>query len=202
MNQTSKRTQEDLLLPCARLYLVFFVFSFVGWIWETVHVSMLAGEPVDRGFLIGPICPIYGLTMVIAYLLIGMPQKPKGILKSTARYWYQYPLYCVAAITLPTLVELVVGFGFEKLFGVRLWDYSHYVATIDGQVIPLHFMGYIALPISLVWLVLIIVAMGFFFPVLLKLTEKVPPKVAKASAVMLGAIMAADIIASCIVTHI
>lgn len=77
---------------------------------------------------------------------------------------------------LPTLVELVVGCGCERLFDIRLWDYSHYVVTVEGEEIPLHFMGYIALPISLIWLVLIFVAMGFFFPVLLKLMERIPPK--------------------------
>ena len=196
MNTITKTERTYLLF--ARLFFVFLVFSFLGWIWEIIHVSMLAGELVDRGFLFGPVCPIYGLTMVIAYLLIGMPKKPKGILKSTAGKWYQYPLYAVAAITLPTLVELIVGYGCEKLFDIRLWDYSHYVTTINGQDIPLHFMGYIALPISLIWLVLIFVVMGFFFPALLKLTERIPPKATKITAILFGTIMAVDIIASCI----
>lgn len=190
--------KDDLFLLCARLYLVLLVFSFVGWIWEIIHVSMLAGELVDRGFLFGPVCPIYGLTMVIAYLLVGMPKKPKGILKFSQGKWYQYPLYAISAVILPTLVELIVGYGCEALFGIRLWDYSHYVLTVDGQEIPLHFMGYIAVPISLIWLVLIFVVMGFFFPALLKLTKKLPPRVTKIIAISLGAIMAVDVIASCI----
>jgi uncharacterized membrane protein len=200
MGVRTKREHTRLL--GARLYFILLIFAFVGWIWETVHVSMLAGKLVDRGFLFGPICPIYGLTMVIAYLLIGMPQKPKGILKSTEGKWYQYPLYGIAAIMLPTLVELVVGYGCERLFDIRLWDYSHYVVTVEGEEIPLHFMGYIALPISLIWLVLIFVAMGFFFPVLLKLMERISPKVTKIAATILGAIMAVDLIASCIVALI
>lgn len=196
MNTITKTERTYLLF--ARLFFVFLVFSFLGWIWEIIHVSMLAGELVDRGFLFGPICPIYGATMIIAYFLIGMPQKPKGILKATQGRWHQYPLYGIASIALPTLVELIVGYGCEKLFAIRLWDYSHYVATIDGKEIPLHFMGYIALPISLIWFVLIFVVMGFFFPFLLKLTEKIPPRTAKITAMVLGAIMAIDIIASCI----
>lgn len=197
-----RNKEEQPSLLSARLFLILLLFSFVGWIWETVHVSILAGKLVDRGFLFGPVCPIYGLTMVIAYLLIGMPKQPKGILKSTGGKWCQYPLYCLAAITLPTLVELVVGFGCETLFGIRLWDYSHYVIAVDGTDIPLHFMGYIALPISLTWLVLMIVVMGFFLPALLKLMEKFPPKLTKTVAVILGTMMAADTVVSCIVTHI
>lgn len=64
--------------------------------------------------------------------------------------------------------------------------------------ISLHFMGYIASPIPLVWLVLIFVVMGFLFPALLKLTAKIPPKTTKITAAVLGAIMIADIIASCV----
>jgi uncharacterized membrane protein len=190
--------KDHIILLCARLFLVVLTFSFVGWIWEVIHVSILARELVDRGFLFGPICPIYGLTMAAAYLLIGMPKKPKGILKFTTGKWYQLPLYSIAAIALPTLVELVVGYGCELLFDIRLWEYSHYVITVDGQDIPLHFMGYIALPISLIWLVLIFITMGFFFPAMLKLTEKIPPKMTKILAASLGAIMVVDTIASCI----
>jgi len=196
MNAKIKR--DNICLLGARLFFVMLVFSFVGWVWEVVHVSLLAGELVDRGFLFGPICPIYGLTMVIAYLLIGMPQKPKGILRFAAGKWYQYLLYGVAAIALPTLVELVVGYGCERLFAMRLWDYAHYVVTVNGREIPLHFMGYIALPISLIWLVLIFVVMGFCFPALLKLMEKIPSKATKIIAAVLGAIMIADVVASCI----
>jgi uncharacterized membrane protein len=192
------RTGENKRVFVERLYLVFLIFSFAGWVWEVIHVSMLAGELVDRGFLFGPICPIYGLTMVIAYFLIGMPKKPKGILKATEGKWYQYPLYGLAAIALPTLVELVVGYGSELLFNIRLWDYSHYVLDVNGQQIPLHFMGYIALPISLIWFVLIFAVMGFFFPALLKLTEKFPPKATMITAMVLGIVMAIDIVASCI----
>lgn len=196
MDAPTKR--DHTILLCARLFFVLLIFSFAGWIWEVIHVSILAGELVDRGFLFGPICPIYGLTMVIAYLLIGIPQKPNGILKFTVGKWYQYPLYGIAAIALPTLVELIVGYGCELLFSIRLWDYAHYVITFNGQEIPLHFMGYIALPISLIWFVLIFVVMGFCFPALLKLTAKIPPKVTKITAIILGAIMAADVIVSCI----
>ena len=124
---------DHTYLLASRLFLVSLIFSFAGWVWETIHVSMLAGKLVDRGFLFLPMCPIYGLTMVIAYLLIGIPRKPNGILKSTRGKWYQYPIYSVAAITLPTLVELIVGYGCERLFHIRLWDYAHYVISVNGR---------------------------------------------------------------------
>lgn len=189
---------DHTYLLASRLFLVSLIFSFAGWVWETIHVSMLAGKLVDRGFLFLPMCPIYGLTMVIAYLLIGIPRKPNGILKSTRGKWYQYPIYSVAAITLPTLVELIVGYGCERLFHIRLWDYAHYVISVNGRDIPLHFMGYIALPISLIWLVLIFLTMGYIFPALLGRLSSIPPKATKAIATIFGVLMSFDFIASCI----
>lgn len=196
MNAIIKR--EKTLLYLSRLFFVMLIFSFAGWIWEVIHVSILAGELVDRGFLFGPICPIYGLTMVAAYLLLGSPNKPRGILRFTRGRWFQYPLYTIAAIALPTLVELIVGMGCEFLFGIRLWDYAHYVIMIGGQEVALHYMGYIAVPISLIWLVLIYVTMGFVFPAFLGLTEKLQPKVAKILAAILAIVLGIDVVASCV----
>jgi uncharacterized membrane protein len=190
--------KENVFLYLSRLFFVMLIFSYAGWVWEVIHVSILAGELVDRGFLFGPVCPIYGLTMVAAYLLIGSPKEPNGILRFTRGKWYQYPLYTLAAIALPTLVELIVGYGCELLFGMRLWDYAHYVVMIDGKEVALHFLGYIALPISLIWLVLIYITMGLIFPALLKLMEKIQPKTAKVLTAILGSLMVIDVVASCI----
>lgn len=190
----SIKNEKTILL--ARLFFVCLIFSFAGFIWETVHVSLLAKELVDRSFLFGPICPIYGTTMVISYLLMGPPQAPKTFLKKTKGKWYQYLLYAIIAISLPTLVELVVGLGCEKLFNIRLWDYSHYVINLFDKEIPLHYKGYIALPISCIWLVLIFISMGFVFPMLLKLIEKIPLKKLKLFSIIFAVIMAVDIIVS------
>lgn len=191
-----KNIKNENTILLARLFFVCLIFSFAGFIWETVHVSLLAKELVDRSFLFGPICPIYGTTMVISYLLMGPPQAPKTFLKKTKGKWYQYLLYAIIAISLPTLVELVVGLGCEKLFNIRLWDYSHYVINFFDKEIPLHYKGYIALPISCIWLVLIFISMGFVFPMLLKLIEKIPLKKLKLFSMIFAVIMAVDIIAS------
>ena len=190
--------KEQAILFVARMCLVHLVFAFAGWIWETIHVSILAGGFVDRGFLLGPICPIYGLTIIIAYLAIGTPKKPRGLLSVAKNKWYKYPLYTIAAVALPTIAELIIGIGFDVIFGVRLWDYSHYSKTLFGTQIPLHFKGYIALPISLIWLALIFISMSFLVPCLLKLMEKIPPKPTKITALALASIMTLDIIISSI----
>ena len=192
--------REQVALLVSRLTLVCLIFAFAGWVWETIHVSILAGELVDRGFLFGPICPIYGLTMIVAYFALGTPKNPRGVLWFTSGKWYRYMIYAIASIILPTIIEFVVGLSFDAVFGIRLWDYSHYVITFFGTEIPLHFKGYIALPISLIWLVLLFVSMGFFFPLFLKLMEKIPPKVTKITALVLISIMAIDVIASSIVS--
>lgn len=64
-----------------KYFIIFLLISFIGWVWETIYVSILAGHLVDRGFLFLPICPIYGLTILCVYGLIGTPRKPMGLLK-------------------------------------------------------------------------------------------------------------------------
>lgn len=193
-----EKMKKEKILNLSRLFLMGIAFAFLGWVWETVHVSILAGELVDRGFLFGPICPIYGFTIIFAYLLLGSPKNPSGILKFTNGKWYKYIAYLVVAILLPTLVELVVGLGFEWLFKIRLWDYSHYVVNIFGREVPLHLKGYIALPISLIWLAMIFLLNALIIPLFKGLLEKIPPKPTKIVSLCILSIILIDTIASII----
>lgn len=53
-----------------RIILLFFCYSFIGWLWETIYCSIKAGHFVYRGFLVGPITPIYGFGILgVVYLL-------------------------------------------------------------------------------------------------------------------------------------
>lgn len=192
----------EKILSLSRLYLVFLLFSFVGWLWETIHVSFLAGCLVDRGFLLGPICPIYGFTIIIAYFTMGSITNPRGLLSIAKNKWYKYPLCIISAIAIPTLAELIIGIGFDVIFGIRLWDYSHYSVNIFGYQLPLHYKGYIALPISLIWLGLIFVSMSVIVPCLLKLIAKIPPKITKIIALSFAITMVIDIAISSILALI
>lgn len=125
--------------------LFFFWYCFLGWIWECSYVSTRQAwqnkkwKFINRGFLHGPVIPIYGFA-AITILLTTI-----GVRESTAA------VYVIGALT-ATLFELVTGTGMEHLFNVKYWDYSD---------MPLNYNGHICLFVSLLW--------GFFSVVLVKL---------------------------------
>ena len=178
---------KDKVLCISKLYLLFLVISFIGWLFETIQVSILADKLVDRGFLYLPICPIYGLTIIGIYLGVGMPHKPKGILKKIEKPIYRYLSYFLVSFAVPTIFEFFVGLFFDQVFNIMLWDYSH---------LSLNIGGYVCLWISLAWGVAIVFLMRFFFPWLKKWIFKIPKIESKSIALSLGVLMFVDIILS------
>lgn len=107
----------------------FYIYSFFGWIWETSYVSVCKKHFVNRGFLHGPVIPIYG-SGAIVMLFLALPVKDNLVLS-----------YFVGLIG-ATLLELFTGWAMEALFKVKYWDYS------DSRF---QFHGYICLSSSLFW---------------------------------------------------
>lgn len=115
--------------------LFFFWYCFLGWIWECCYVSTVHAVKekkfhfINRGFLHGPLIPIYGFAAV-------------AILLATIRLRdHTAAVYVMGALT-ATLFELVTGTLMERLFKVKYWDYSN---------VPLNYHGHIALPVSMFW---------------------------------------------------
>ncbi len=173
----------------ARYFLILLIFSFLGWAMETVHVSQLAGELVDRGFLTLPFCPIYGCCLMLLYFLLGTPKQTRGILKNVTKGPWRYGIYWVFAGLVPTVMELIVGAFFDQLFDIQLWSYAHQ---------PYNFMGYICLPMSLAWAFAITALMRFIYPLFQKLVGLLPDK----TALMTGGILAAAVAVDAIVNFI
>ncbi|MDT2672927.1 putative ABC transporter permease [Enterococcus dongliensis] len=109
--------------------LLFFCYSFIGWLWETVYCSIKARHFVYRGFLLGPITPIYGFGVV-------------GVLYLIEPYQQNIVLLFFLALILVTVLEYLTSFLLEKIFHLTLWDYKD---------VPLNINGRIAVPVSLFW---------------------------------------------------
>lgn len=107
----------------------FFIYSFLGWIWESAYVSVKKRKLVNRGFINGPLCTIYGAGAMFVYLLL-RPVQGNPVL-----------LY-VGGVVLATLLEYITGWLMEHIFHTRWWDYS-------SKKYNLH--GYICLSSSLAW---------------------------------------------------
>ena len=91
--------------------MTFLTYSFIGWLWESVFVRSRQGI-LYRGFLLGPYCPVYGFG-VVAVLIV--PSNAGTLLN----------LY-FNAVVIVTIVEFVTSWLLEKLFGMKLWDYTKF----------------------------------------------------------------------------
>lgn len=109
--------------------LLFFLYSVLGWVWESCYVSLKSRQWVNRGFLHGPWLPIYG-SGAIVILLLTLPARGRPALI--------FLLGMVGA----TVLEYVTGAVMERLFHMRYWDYSDK---------PLNVNGHICLPVSIAW---------------------------------------------------
>ena len=109
---------------------VLLIYALIGWVWETVTLSAMAGHYVKRGFLLLPFCMIYGLGANFILLLYRKLKKLNPAV---------FALVCAVIIT---GFELFTAFGLDFLFSTRLWSYETW---------PLNFNGYICLPVSIIW---------------------------------------------------
>ena len=160
-------------LPFRTTFLIFIIFSFIGWVSEVLYVGIFFEHRfVNRGFLHGPICPIYGLGGLSILLL---PQQ----LYST---WFQ--LFC-ASMLLGTIVEYLSSWILEKLFHTRWWDYSHYKFNIHGRVCLLN---------SLLFGALGLVIIHFIQPQVMKLLSLFSDTVLKVSAAVLALAFVTDLL--------
>ena len=151
----------------SKWFLFLVSISIVGWLWETIYVSILIKEYAHRGFLTLPICPIYGTGILLIYLTLGIPQRPKGMLKKMKNKYLNYILYFFLAGIIPSALELVVGYSYEKLSGKKLWTYEHH---------PYNLGGYISLQMVFIWAFVISLFMYFLFDKMKRWFLKLPNK--------------------------
>ena len=102
----------------------FFLYAFLGWCAEVAFAALKNGRFVNRGFLNGPICPIYGFGLVL-------------VLTCLEPLSHNLLLLYLGSVVLTTVVELFTGYTMEKLFHQRWWDYSKMPLNIGGYVCPL-----------------------------------------------------------------
>ena len=104
-------------------WFMFFVYAFLGWVVEVAFHVITKGKFINRGFLDGPYCPIYGFGVT-------------AILYVLAPLMRNLPAVFGLSIVITTLIELVGGFVLMKLFHKRWWDYSGEKHNIKGYICP------------------------------------------------------------------
>ena len=113
-----KKTTKDKIIDYISY---FFIYSCLGWIIETIYAFIIHGQFIKRGFLFGPLCPIYGFGAVIL------------LLATKKMYGKPFQKFLIATI-LFTLFEYIVSLLLEVIFGLRWWDYSNDFLNIQGRV--------------------------------------------------------------------
>lgn len=119
------------------MFLIFILYSFLGWLMEVTIVSCQLKKPTDRGFLIGPICPIYGVGALLITLLL-------------SKYSDDLPALFIMATLLGAVLEYFTSYIMEKIFKTRWWDYSDKKYNINGRISLTTSMGFGALGIILI----------------------------------------------------
>lgn len=130
----------------------FFVYAFLGWCTEVSFAALTSGRFVNRGFLNGPVCPIYGVGVVIVLFFL------EPLRKNTV-------LLFVGSVLLTSLLEWLTGFVLEKIFHQRWWDYSNE---------PFNLGGYICLRFSIAWGLACLIVVDIIHPSILWLIHLVP----------------------------
>ncbi|ABX41432.1 putative ABC transporter permease [Lachnoclostridium phytofermentans] len=140
----------------------FFLYSFIGWIYESTLVSVREKTLTNRGFLNGPIIPIYGCAATLIYMAFYNDYTISLALHINALHMIEVFFF---GMIIASILEYVTSYLMEKFFHAKWWDYSNY---------PLNIKGRISLPSSLFWGLLSIVMVYLIQPAANNLVERIP----------------------------
>ncbi len=108
-------------MDIARIFLLFMIYSVCGWVIEVIDLYFVDKKIVNRGFFIGPYCPIYGFgSLLIIFLL--------------TEYMHQPLALFMMAILICATLEYSASYILEMIFKTRWWDYSNKKYNINGRI--------------------------------------------------------------------
>lgn len=157
-----------------RFLWIFFIYAFLGWCTEVSYATLVTGKFVNRGFLNGPWCPVYGFGVVIVL----------GCLTPLSD---NLPVLFAGSVVLTSILEWLTGFVLERLFHQRWWDYSDE---------PFNLSGYICLRFSIAWGFACVFVVKLLHPTVLLFIRLIPRAVGAVLLALMGAVMAVDLAAT------
>ena len=107
----------------------FIIYAFLGWCVEVAFHVVTSGQFINRGFLNGPVCPIYGFGMIILIFSLGSLVD-------------NFILLFLGSFLLTSILEFITGFILKKVFNDKWWDYTE---------VPFNIKGYVCLSFSIAW---------------------------------------------------
>ena len=157
----------------------FVIYSFLGWCMEVAYAAVNSGRFVNRGFLNGPVCPIYGFGMII-------------VISCLTPLLYNKVFLFLGAVVLTSALEWVTGFALEKIFHGKWWDYSE---------MPFNLNGYICLKFSIMWGLACVLIMDVIQPVIFTIVSKLPVTAGWILLSAICAVMLADAISTVVTVN-
>lgn len=161
----------------------FMIYSVIGWMIEVSFHAVTLGKVVNRGFLNGPLCPVYGcgvLSVLAVVRHVGSALGYSGNIE-TASVWVLF----VIGITFSTLVELIAGAALDMIFHARWWNYS---------AEKFNFRGYICLRFSIIWGLGIAFVLRIVHPGIERITSHIPERFGWIILALLYTTFIADIV--------
>ena len=140
---------------------IFLIYAFVGWCTEVVYATLKHGRFVNRGFLIGPVCPIYGLGVLSVVMFLEPIKDDWGLL-------------FLSSMVFTSAIEFIGGFILERLFNEKWWDYSEEHFNLKG---------YICLKFSIMWGLACVLVIDVVHPSVMAALRLIP-QTAKARSIM------------------
>ena len=158
----------------------FFLYGCIGWGVEVVYAAIKEHKLVNRGFLCGPICPIYGFGMVgLVYSVSLIPMPSSGSMSAVAIFFI--------GMILTTAIELVGGWALFKVYRIRWWDYSNMKFNLGGYICP---------QFSLLWGLGSVLMIKVVHPLLARGSNPMPFKAMLILDIVLFIFFVADVIVS------
>lgn len=158
----------------------FFLYGFIGWGVEVVYAAIKTHKLVNRGFLCGPICPIYGFGMVgLVYSVSLIPMPDSGSMSAVAIFFI--------GMFLTTAIELVGGWALFKIYHIRWWDYSEMKFNLGGYICP---------QFSLLWGLGSVLMIKVVHPLLARGSNPMPFKIMLILDIVLFVLFAVDVAVS------
>ena len=163
------------MLEQLKLYFLYFmIYATIGWILEEIYAYATKKKIANRGFFIGPYCPIYGIGCIaIIFLLSSYKDQPAGMF--------------VLAIVICSALEYITSYLMEKIFKARWWDYSKTKYNINGRV-----CADTMIPFGIIACVVIYV----LHPAIISVIDKIPNDTLNIITIVLVVIFITDLIAS------
>ena len=158
----------------SKYIIIFFVYSVVGYICEVINCWIVNKKLKDRGFLLGPYCPIYGVGAVLLTILLTKYENDILILFSTS-------------ILICGILEYFTSYLLEKIFNMRWWDYSKNIFNINGRI---------CLETLILFGIGSIIIIKFTNPLLINLISKININIIHILAFIFSSIIIVDLIIS------